>query len=289
MPEPRHSSRQASCASAASASSSQSSACGWDTTTAPSSAAAVGAQARRAGEDRVADGRRDLAIAAGEHLGEEERVARRAAVELVGVDAVRLGELRDGVGRQPRELAARDAARPWPALRARPAAGGAGRARRRGRCRARAPAPCRPSAASSRRTSRVASSAQCRSSSTRTVGARRASSRNSASATSCGPAPPAVTCARSPPVSSATSSSGPRARGVNSASHAPHRIRADPRCSSVKRRASAVLPAPASPVTSTSRPREVLRTPSSIAASAVELTRALQQVARLREPGRRCC
>ena len=67
-------------------------------------------------------------------------------------------------------------------------------------------------------------------------------------------ASPAVACARSPPVSSATSSSGPSARGVNSASHAPHRIRADSRCSSAKRRASAVFPAPASPVTSTSAP-----------------------------------
>ena len=64
-------------------------------------------------------------IAAGQHLGEEERVARRAAVELVGVDAVRLGELRDGVA--ARAAAARSARSPapWPARRARPAAGGA--------------------------------------------------------------------------------------------------------------------------------------------------------------------
>jgi hypothetical protein len=53
-----------------------------------------------------------LAVAAGEDLGQEERVARRAAVELVGVDAVRLGELCDGVGRQSWKLAARDVARP---------------------------------------------------------------------------------------------------------------------------------------------------------------------------------
>ena len=66
------------------------------------------AQARGAGQDRVADRRRDVAIATGQHLGQEERVARRPAVELPRVDAVRLGELRDGIEREPRQLAAGD-------------------------------------------------------------------------------------------------------------------------------------------------------------------------------------
>ena len=191
MPEPTHSSRQASCGSEASASSSQSSACGWDTETAPEQPPGRRAQARRAGQHRVAHRRRDLTVAAREHLGEEERVARRAAVELVGVDAVRLGELRDGVGRQPGQLAARDVAGPGQLSEHDPqrvaqvelvVAVGA---------RAPARAPCPPFFASSRTTSRVASSAQWRSSMTRTVGARRASSRSSALATSCGPASPA--------------------------------------------------------------------------------------------------
>ena len=66
------------------------------------------AEARRAGEDGIADGRWDLSIATLQHLREEERVARRPAVELVGVDPVWLGELRHRLGRQPRDLAAID-------------------------------------------------------------------------------------------------------------------------------------------------------------------------------------
>jgi hypothetical protein len=64
------------------------------------------AQARRAGQDRVADRRRDVPFAPRQHLGEEEGVARRPAVELARVDGVRLGEPRYSVQREPRQLAA---------------------------------------------------------------------------------------------------------------------------------------------------------------------------------------
>ena len=145
------------------------------------------AQARGAGEDGVADRRRDLAIAAGQHLGEEERVARRAAVELVGVDAVGLGELRDRLGRQPRQLAALDPPRRGQLAEHDPqrvaqvelvvAVGGDDEGGRRVRPCARAAAgrrawPRRPSAGPRARGS---------------SGARRPSSRSSAAATSCGP------------------------------------------------------------------------------------------------------
>ena len=65
-------------------------------------------QARRAREDGIADRRWDLSIAARQHLRDEEGVARRPAVELVGIDPVGLGELRHRVGRQPRDLEAID-------------------------------------------------------------------------------------------------------------------------------------------------------------------------------------
>ncbi len=66
------------------------------------------AEARGAGEDGVADRGRDVALAGGQHLGEEERVAGRAPVELLGVEAVGLGQRRDRLGRQPWQLAALD-------------------------------------------------------------------------------------------------------------------------------------------------------------------------------------
>ena len=114
--------------------------------------------------------------------------------------------------------------------------------------------------ASSRNTSSVASSAQCTSSSTNTVGARARSSRASAATSSCGITPRATSSASSPPASSATTSSGPSGRGVNSGSQLPQRIRADRPRSSQNCRRSAVFPTPASPLTSTIRPREPRRT-----------------------------
>ena len=69
--------------------------------------------------------------------------------------------------------------------------------------------------------------------------------------------------------------SGPRADSVKSASQSPHRIRASP-CRSQKRRRSEVLPTPASPASSTSRP------PESSAASSAESSAARS---RARSPG----
>ena len=237
-------------ASPASASSSHSSACGWDTATAPSSAAAVALRraARASTASRTVGGMSRSPPA--EHLGEEERVARRAAVELVGVDAVRLGELRDGVGRQPRQLAAGDrrcavASSPsttrsgWRSVELVVAVG----------ARRPAPAPSPPCAraAAGRRGSPRRPSAGPRGRAT--VGAPRASSRSSAAATSCGPPRPRVDAARARRrSSSATSSSGPSgARREQRVARAPQhpRRRRDARRRSA--RTSAVLPTPASP------------------------------------------
>lgn len=61
-------------------------------------------------EHRVAHGARYLAGAGREHLGDEERVAPRLAVQVVGVDPVRLGEGRDGIGGERRYLEPADRA-----------------------------------------------------------------------------------------------------------------------------------------------------------------------------------
>ena len=71
-----------------------------------------------------------------------------------------------------------------------------------------------------------------------------------------------------PPVVSATSSNGPSGRGVRSGAHAPHITRPEPAMSRQKRSSIAVLPAPASPPTSTSRPAEPARTSLSSSANA---------------------
>jgi hypothetical protein len=63
-----------------------------------------GAEPRGAGEHRVPDRLRDPLRAGGERFDDEERVAGGLAVELVGVDAVRLGELRDRPRREREEL-----------------------------------------------------------------------------------------------------------------------------------------------------------------------------------------
>src|SRR5439155_1949344 len=61
-------------------------------------------EARGAGEDRVPDRVRYLLGARGERLDDEERVAGGLAVEVVGVDGVRFGELRDRRGRESTSL-----------------------------------------------------------------------------------------------------------------------------------------------------------------------------------------
>ena len=75
------------------------------------------------------------------------------------------------------------------------------------------------------------------------------------------------------------SSRGPSGRGVNSASQAPQRNRGPSRCSSPSRRRSAVFPTPASPATSTSRPRELPTTSLEPVTEHRELARPLEQLA----------
>ena len=62
------------------------------------------AQARGAGEHGVPDRVRDLVLARRQHLRDEERISRRLAVELVRVDAVRLGKRRHRRRREGLEL-----------------------------------------------------------------------------------------------------------------------------------------------------------------------------------------
>ena len=63
-------------------------------------------QARSAGEHRIPDGVGYRRGARGERLDDEERIAGRLGVDLVGIDPVRCGELRDRRLRQRRELEA---------------------------------------------------------------------------------------------------------------------------------------------------------------------------------------
>jgi hypothetical protein len=69
------------------------------------------AQHRGAGEHRVAHRRGDRRRGRGEHLGDVERVAAGARVQVVAVDAVRLGQLADGLDAERREPDARDIGR----------------------------------------------------------------------------------------------------------------------------------------------------------------------------------
>ena len=145
-----------------------------------------GAEARGAGEHRFPDRVRDRSRSRGERLDDEERVAGGLAVELVGVDAVRLGELRDRRRRERGEPQPRDCAGSSRARRARSAAGARASSSSSRYLAMTSAGTVSTLRASSRKTSSVASSAQCRSSSTKTVGARARSSRASAATTSCG-------------------------------------------------------------------------------------------------------
>ena len=107
--------------------------------------------------------------------------------------------------------------------------------------------------ARNRTRSSVASSAQCRSSTTNTRGrARRASS--TAEKISCWAAVPRSRPATSGPSSCATSRNGPSGRGVLSESHMPHSGCAVVRVRSMRARRRTVLPMPASPATRTTDP-----------------------------------
>ena len=125
--------------------------------------------------------------------------------------------------------------------------------------------------ASSRTTSSVASSAQCRSSITRSTGVRlRRSTSLSVAKNSAGAAPSATRAANDRPTASAMSRNGPSGRGVKSASHPPHQAttpwRSQNACT------SDVFPMPASPETSTIAPAPDVRTVASAASSAADST-----------------
>jgi hypothetical protein len=62
------------------------------------------AETCRASQDGVANGVRELLFSHRERFRREERVPGRLAEELVGVDAVRLGKLRDGVSGEGLDL-----------------------------------------------------------------------------------------------------------------------------------------------------------------------------------------
>ena len=125
--------------------------------------------------------------------------------------------------------------------------------------------------ASSRTTSSVASSAQCRSSITRSTGVRlRRSASTSVAKNSAGVAPSAIRAANEGPATSAMSRNGPSGRGVRSASHPPHQATTSWR--SQNARTSDVFPMPASPETSTIAPAPDARTVASAASSAADST-----------------
>ena len=80
----------------------------------------LGAQARRAREDRVPDRVRDLSVGRRQDLRDEERIPASVPVENDGVDAVRFGESSDGFRREridprsPHRLTGRELARQDP-------------------------------------------------------------------------------------------------------------------------------------------------------------------------------
>ena len=163
---------------------------------------------------------------------DEERVAARpcgtarpdrprARARAVRLPSAESGSRRSASDRRRgREIAEEDAHRMCSA-----------RARRRGTSRRRGRGASRPVRASRRSTSSVASSAQCRSSSTRTVGVSASTSRERGEHVGRRRAEPHER-RRARRAPSATSSSGPSGRGVESASHAP----ASTRVSRIERR-----------------------------------------------------
>ena len=102
MPEARHSSSASARSPRAPRAARPRPRCG-EIATASSSSVAAGLEPRGAPEHRSADRARDRAVAGGEHLRDEERVARGLAVQLGRVDAGRRRRAR----RQPRPRAAR--------------------------------------------------------------------------------------------------------------------------------------------------------------------------------------
>ena len=205
---------------------------------------------------RVADRRRSRARTASRHrlrnaggwrredLGHVERVAAGDAVQLVRIDVVPGGQAPHAVrGQRLDALAHR--ARTWRGRRARYAGDAPRRPRRLAaspRSRDGVSAMRRPT---KRRRSSVASSAQCRSSMTATVGVRRSSRK--ASKTSWIGARSARRVAVAVAPRAAMSASGPSGRGVASASQAPQRTRTPAGGRAASARRTDDFPTPASP------------------------------------------
>ena len=80
-----------------------------DTTATASSTPWAGTPSRLPREHGIAHRRGNVGAPAGQHLGDEERIARRALVELTGIDAARARELGDGVVRERRQAQLRHA------------------------------------------------------------------------------------------------------------------------------------------------------------------------------------
>ena len=187
MPAARHAST-CTTSSGTTSSSSHISTCGGTTATASSTpwAAAPSRLARPSTASRTVGG--TVRAAAGQHLGDEERVARRLDVKLLGIDAVRDGELLDGAARERRQAQLRHARRGAELAHCETQ-----RVRRLELILAigdddqraeRLGTPRQQSQMSS-----VASSAQCTSSITAIVGRRARSSSSSATKTACGFSP----------------------------------------------------------------------------------------------------
>ena len=249
---------------------------------ASSSRACRAAEPRDPGHHRIAHRRRDLLTAGGEHLGDEERIAAGHPVQLAPRPALTGGQRRHRIPRERREANPLDSP-----LRRQITQHDPQRVRRlelivavrrddqrgdrletAGEQSAQRPtSPRRPSARPRGREPSASAFA-----------AHRAAPRR----TSRGPPSATTSASSSPPTLSATSNSGPSGLGVNSASHAPHSTRARPAHSSQNRRTSAVLPTPASPPTSTSRPGARTPTRAQRSIQRLQLSRTLEHRASCR-------
>ena len=90
---------------------------------------------------------------------------------------------------------------------------------------------------------------------------------------------PATTAERGPPLPAATSAIAPSGREVASASHPPSRTTLDRRTLSTNARIVAVLPTPASPATSTKRPRPAFTSENAPCSAASASSRSSSELA----------
>ena len=221
-------------------------------------AARRGVERGRTGEHRVAHRRGELRLARGEHLRDVERVPAREREDRIRIAAGLSGERADGVERERRDGAARDARR------------------RRELAEQHAQRMTVGEVVAVRREHERLSSRRCagRAPAARRATPRRPSARPRAPGPSAGrapprararpraaPAPASTRAANVPPTGPTRSTNGPSGVGVVSASQLPRRTRSSVR--SQNARTSDVLPTPASPPTNTSRPAPAAASSSS--------------------------